>query len=615
MSRRAYLLSTLTLLSLTPPLSAQSIQPSSACGYYTGKDGIGTLSGVLNTYYPGIGTASAGGTTLTVGSGAGANTATPLKVGDLILIVQMQDGTINNTNTTTSTTRTYGDGSTGQGVTAWGSAGLYEYATVTAVNTGTLTIKGAGTNSGLVNTYTNVGAARFQVIRVPSYSSATLSATVTALPWNGSVGGIVALDVSGKLQLNAGIDVSGRGFRGGGFRTASGAASGATSFDYVTPSTTLAHGVKGEGSIGTPAYVYGLNATSTTPSVSTATTTYPSGGDAARGAPGTAGGGGNDYNPTANDQNSGGGGGGNGGRGGLGGNSWNSNQPVGGLGGVAVPTGRLLLGGGGGAGTRNNTSVSAGASSGGAGGGAVFVRAGTLSGTATITANGTTPPAPENDGGGGGGAGGSVLLYAGSSTAALTINANGANGADAWPTKAPATTGATADAHGPGGGGGGGVIYANTGTRSATFGTYGTTLTSKLQFGAQPGAVGTINTITTAGIKGLPFGADCGNAATPTIQKAVTNLTRSGAGALPGDRLRYTITYGNGTARSFTNFALTDTLDARLTPQLAQLTCPDTTTRAVTAVQTYNLDVVQTCNMTALTPGQQGQLIIEVTLK
>jgi len=131
---------------------------------------------------------------------------------------------------------------------------------------------------------------------------------------------------------------------------------------------------------------------------------YPNG-SMARGAPGNAGGGGTDGNPDANDQNSGGGGGGNGGTGGLGGFSWNTILSVGGFGGdaftVAAPD-RLVLGGGGGAGTRNNTPLVAAASSGGVGGGMVMIRAGTLSGTGSIVANGGSGIVPLNDGSGGG---------------------------------------------------------------------------------------------------------------------------------------------------------------------------------------------------------------------
>ena len=100
------------------------------------------------------------------------------------------------------------------------------------------------------------------------------------------------------------------------------------------------------------------------------------------------------------------------GAGGLGGNTWSSNLSLGGFGGAVFPyaASRLAMGGGGGSGARNNsTGVQ---SSGGQGGGLIIVRANSITGTATLSANGGVGVTPANDGGGGGGAGGSVLVFA-----------------------------------------------------------------------------------------------------------------------------------------------------------------------------------------------------------
>ena len=179
---------------------------------------------------------------------------------------------------------------------------------------------------------------------------------------------------------------------------------------------------------------------------------YP-GGDAARGAPGNAGGGGTDGNPNANDQNTGGGGGGNGGAGGQGGNAWFSNLATGGYGGAELPAnpGRVFLGGGGGSGTTNNHASPQ--ADGANGGGIVLIRAGTVTGSGSITANGADAYNQTlNDGGGGGGAGGTIVFTSpAGSLAGATLSADGGRGGDAWPTQAGA-----ASAHGPGGGGGGG---------------------------------------------------------------------------------------------------------------------------------------------------------------
>ena len=179
----------------------------------------------------------------------------------------------------------------------------------------------------------------------------------------------------------------------------------------------------------------------------------------ARGAPGNAGGGGTDGDAAGNTENAGGGGGGNGGSGGFGGNSWNVNLSSGGEGGSPFPAtiDRIAMGGGGGAGSRNNSDSDNQASAGAAGGGIIFIRADSLTGTATLTANGANAyNGTSNDAGGGGGAGGSiVVLTANGGESGLTLQANGGRGGDAWDSQPYSL----ADRHGPGGGGGGGVIF------------------------------------------------------------------------------------------------------------------------------------------------------------
>ena len=160
------------------------------------------------------------------------------------------------------------------------------------------------------------------------------------------------------------------------------------------------------------------------------------------------------------------------------------------------------MGGGGGSGARNNSADLQ--SSGGRGGGMIIVRANSVAGTATLTANGGVGVTPANDGGGGGGAGGSVLVFARTGVlTSLTINANGANGTNADPTGA---------AHGPGGGGAGGVIYlsSSAGSTSVAGGANGTTTASAIAFNATPGAAGAANTtLAESQIPGVGSGATC----------------------------------------------------------------------------------------------------------
>src|SRR2546422_868764 len=157
-----------------------------------GKDGTpaGPITGVVNTYYPGTASVAATATSITLGPATGSST--PITSGDLLIVIQMQDATINSANT-----NRYGDGvnkDPGSGYTTPNGVGLYEFVKATngvLVSGGTLTLQGAG-SGGLINAYTNAvatttqGARRFQVVRVPQYLSVTLSSGLTANAWNGS---------------------------------------------------------------------------------------------------------------------------------------------------------------------------------------------------------------------------------------------------------------------------------------------------------------------------------------------------------------------------------------------------------------------------------------------
>lgn len=503
----AWVAATIALRPLTAPLCANP--PGS---------GFTTLAGgVVNTYYPGTTTASAGAVSIEVGTPRGAST--PIAAGDLLLVMQMQDAAINYTNT-----GSYGDGMAGDpgsGATNYNNAGRYEFVVAKGpVSGGAVPVEGTGPGGGLLYTYTNANATttqgqrRFQVIRVPQYFDAAITGTITAAAWNGTTGGVVALDAAGTVTFSGGtIDTSTLGFRGGGGQ-AFGGQSGLNNTDYRTLSTQNPNGNKAEGVAGSPDFIYNGSGTLV------AGGGYPNGtatnASRARGAPGNAGGGGNDGRPSNNDQNSGGGGGGNGGAGGKGGNTWSSNLGVGGFGGAAFPhaPGRLAAGGGGGSGSRNN---SAGVqSSGGLGGGLILVRANAIAGAGTLRANGGWPAVdnytPAEDGGGGGGSGGSVLVFGRTgSLATLSLQANGGIGANAWPTRAPG--GFPGERHGPGGGGAGGVIYYSSASgapaTSVSGGLNGTTTTALDPFGATSGANGAVASFAEGQMPGATPGATC----------------------------------------------------------------------------------------------------------
>src|ERR1700694_3775360 len=110
-----------------------------------------TLTGIVNAYYPANAGAAAGATSISLGSALAAGSLTAIAAGSLLLVIQMQDADINSSNTIA-----YGDGSTGRGLTAVRSTGLYEYAVATngvPVGGGTVNIAGTGAGGGLVNSY------------------------------------------------------------------------------------------------------------------------------------------------------------------------------------------------------------------------------------------------------------------------------------------------------------------------------------------------------------------------------------------------------------------------------------------------------------------------------
>jgi len=253
---------------------------SPACATVSQAVPNSSVSGTVNTYYPGTASVTAGATSIPVGAATGGGSA--IAVGNLLLIIQMQDASINDSNSVA-----YGNGYTGQGFTALNSAGDYEFVTAqsaVATGGGTVTISGAGLAGGTVFAYHasaatgSAGQSTYQVIVVPQYTTATFNATTppTALAWNGSTGGVLVLDTSSTLTLNgATVVVDGLGFRGGAGLQLSGIPNPAppilpANTDYeqpapptYTPTTTgsASNGEpgwdapKGEGIAGTPAWV------------------------------------------------------------------------------------------------------------------------------------------------------------------------------------------------------------------------------------------------------------------------------------------------------------------------------------------------------------------------
>jgi hypothetical protein len=436
-------------------LTGAGLLPAATARAQAGKNGALVVSGpnvVVNQYTALATDAAAGAVSLTVAS------TTSLSPGDLVMVIQMQGASIDASNTAA-----YGT------VTALGNTGNYELAVVQAVPNGTT----LALSQGLTNAYSAAGKA--QVVRIPRLTTVTVNsgASITGAAWNGSTGGVVALEAQGTVAVEGSITATGLGFRGGAF------ADNAVNNNSNYVGTGNVGGEKGEGIAG-----YGSS--------------YP-GGSRGRGAAANGGGGGNSVN-------AGGGGGANagslaewtgrgnpslataawatawnletagfatatssgGGRGGYavsdnnldalsvgpGQSAWGvySRANTGGLGGrpLDYSTGRLFLGGGGGTGD-GNTSV---AGVGGRGGGLIYVVAPTLTGSGRVQANGAAGAdsyanSDFADGAGGGGAGGTMVLAV-DNLGALTVEANGGAGGNTYNT--------VVKGYGPGGGGGAGYI-------------------------------------------------------------------------------------------------------------------------------------------------------------
>lgn len=329
-----------------------------------------------------------------------------LSPGDLVLIIQMKGAGI-----TIDTTEDFGT------ITDMNGSGQYEFARIESVSGNMVELRHT-----LFNTY-DVNEA-VQLVKVPHYDDVVVNAPLRARPWDGTTGGVIALDVAGTLRLASDIDASAAGFMSGPMWSTGGECSATfVALPFYSPYG----GAKGEG-VARP----------------------PSGMEAGRGHIANGGGGGVSHN-------SGGGGGGNGGSGGIGGrqylNCFKEDLISGGIGGQAIDhlAGiRMIFGGAGGNGHQNDGHGAAG----GAGGGIIVIRTARLDGTGrTIASNGGNGGlGGTNDGGGGGGAGGSIHLQVKDWLSSPRIVAKGGNGSDLI----------HPSPHGPGGGGGGGLVVLST---------------------------------------------------------------------------------------------------------------------------------------------------------
>jgi len=506
---------------------------------------VSAANTVVNEYTQLTADALVGAVNLTVANSAmnaNGRFASALQPGDLILIYQVQGVFIQNQFSVSGPTDT-----TWGKVLDYFNCGYYEYRQVLSVpNATTITI-----DCGLTRQYNTINGQKTEIIRVPRYTTLTINSpgVLTCDDWNGTIGGVLAVEVQGNIVVNAGgsIDATGKGFRGGSLVGDNNTAYGVNN-TYSTNSSMGAE--KGEGLVGYQAEYDGVwggrycrapgangggggdghnaggggganapNSTSATavwsgngiPDPSAAYTAAwnlepPINTMTLRTAANSAGGGRGGY--TFSDQNM------NAGTLGPGQVAWGGDFRAfmgTGLGGrpLDYSTGRLFLGGGGGAGDQNDNQ----GGNGGDGGGMIFLLChGNISGAGTIVSNGLAGSNSQGtpvinsyagrDAAGGGGAGGTIVLSVIGSTGTLTgvtATANGANGGNQVMTWGALYAGPPNEAEGPGGGGGGGYITISTGaiTRTTNGGNNGTTnsgaLTEFPPNGATRGCPGTNN--------------------------------------------------------------------------------------------------------------------------
>jgi hypothetical protein len=343
------------------------------------------------------------------------------KAGDTVLLIQMKGAIID-----TSNTAAFGN------ITNYRNAGNYEFNFVKSITGNIIELKDT-----LTRKY-DFADGKVQLIRVPYLQNARFNARLTCLPWDGSKGGVVVLNVRDSVLLNADIDVSGKGFSGGiGFNSQN-ATINCFQNNYIEPlSNNSRAGQKGE-------------------SITSLSQNIICG----KGSPAGGGGGGMAHN-------SGGGGGGHGGAGGFGGYQLEAcgNSPFNnrGIGGKPIvvnnAVNKIFMGSGGGAGQADNPGNIPPA--GGNGAGIIIIISNYLkSNSFKILANGnngvacTIPSSPDcHDGMGGGGAGGSILMSVNQILDNTTAENKGGNGADMIGSVP------LGGRIGPGGGGAGGLLF------------------------------------------------------------------------------------------------------------------------------------------------------------
>ena len=329
------------------------------------------------------------------------------QIGDYVLIIQMKGAVVDSSNTVE-----FGK------ILNLKSCGNYEFAGIKNKNNDTITL-----DKNLCRKYDINGIV--QLVKIPRYTNVVVDGDLIAKKWDGRTGGVLAIKVDNSIILNADIDVSGLGFRGGQKHNSDWQCN---QMDYYYDESSWQGAKKGEG-------ISNLNPDKL----------------AGRGNLANGGGGGNCTN-------AGGAGGGNYGAGGHGGRQFLyacDSIDIGGLPGEGLSyaifnDNKIFLAGGAGSGHENDFN----GSSGGDGGGIVIIMASKIEGNAhTIFADGTNAKDSQNDAAGGGGAGGTILIQADNfGFTDFYLEAKGGKGGNC-------NIGPYVHCYGTGGGGSGGLIW------------------------------------------------------------------------------------------------------------------------------------------------------------
>jgi len=86
------------------------------------------------------------------------------------------------------------------------------------------------------------------VVRVPRYTSLTVNAgaSLSTDAWNGSTGGIIAIEVVGTTTISGNINTSGKGFRGGVLKQTSDCCPNGAGYGAIYATTVIDNGAEKE---------------------------------------------------------------------------------------------------------------------------------------------------------------------------------------------------------------------------------------------------------------------------------------------------------------------------------------------------------------------------------